>query len=147
MAQHNTDWLGPKDRVCVVTGAGSGIGRAVALGMADAGASVVLLDRDAASCEATAGLKHVPHGWRSVFATIMNERHPADQQVIDVMLAHAGGKGAVERLYNRSKHFDRARELTNEWADLLLAEAPDPWTLVGLSAPRGDNVVSLREVA
>jgi integrase len=93
------------------------------------------------------GLKHVPHGWRSAFATIMNERHPADQQVIDAMLAHAGGKGAVERLYNRSKHFERAREMANEWADLLLAEAPDPWTLVGLSALRSDNIVSMREVA
>jgi len=49
----NAEWLGLRGRVCVVTGAGGGIGRAVALGMAGAGASVVLLDRDEASCEAT----------------------------------------------------------------------------------------------
>jgi NAD(P)-dependent dehydrogenase (short-subunit alcohol dehydrogenase family) len=54
MAELNADWLGLKDRVCVVTGAGGGIGRAVALGMAEAGAAVVLLDRDEASCQATA---------------------------------------------------------------------------------------------
>jgi NAD(P)-dependent dehydrogenase (short-subunit alcohol dehydrogenase family) len=54
MASQNADWLGLHGRVCVVTGAGSGIGRAVAIGMAEAGASVVLLDKDGASCQATA---------------------------------------------------------------------------------------------
>jgi NAD(P)-dependent dehydrogenase (short-subunit alcohol dehydrogenase family) len=54
MAQQSADWLGLKDRVCVVTGAGGGIGRAVALGMAEAGAAVVLLDKDEPSCQATA---------------------------------------------------------------------------------------------
>jgi NAD(P)-dependent dehydrogenase (short-subunit alcohol dehydrogenase family) len=54
MAQQNGDWLGLRDRVCVVTGAGGGIGRAVALGMAEAGASVVLLDQNAETCHATA---------------------------------------------------------------------------------------------
>src|SRR5271157_4849237 len=54
MSQRSADWLGLKDRVCIVTGAGGGIGRAVALGMAEAGASVVLLDRDNESCQATA---------------------------------------------------------------------------------------------
>jgi NAD(P)-dependent dehydrogenase (short-subunit alcohol dehydrogenase family) len=53
MAQQNAEWLGLKDRVCVVTGAGGGIGRAVALGMAQAGASVVLLDKDEGNCQAT----------------------------------------------------------------------------------------------
>jgi NAD(P)-dependent dehydrogenase (short-subunit alcohol dehydrogenase family) len=54
MEQLNADWLGLKDRVCVVTGAGSGIGRAVALAMAQAGASVVLLDKHEQNCRAAA---------------------------------------------------------------------------------------------
>ena len=48
----NTDWLGLKGRVCVVTGAGSGIGRAVATAMSGAGAAVGLLDRNRTACEA-----------------------------------------------------------------------------------------------
>ena len=39
--------------MCVVTDAG-GIGRAVALGVSEAGASVVLIDQDEARCQAPA---------------------------------------------------------------------------------------------
>lgn len=48
------DWLGLADRVCVVTGAGSGIGRAVATAMVAAGAVAALLDRNRPACEAVA---------------------------------------------------------------------------------------------
>jgi NAD(P)-dependent dehydrogenase (short-subunit alcohol dehydrogenase family) len=48
------DWLGLAGRVCVVTGAGSGIGRAVAAAMVGAGAATALLDRNRAACEAAA---------------------------------------------------------------------------------------------
>jgi NAD(P)-dependent dehydrogenase (short-subunit alcohol dehydrogenase family) len=54
MAQQTDNWLGLRGKVCVVTGAGGGIGRAVALGMAEAGASVVLLDNNIETCRATA---------------------------------------------------------------------------------------------
>lgn len=40
------DWLQMKGRVCVVTGAGSGIGAAIAGAFSAAGAQVALLDRD-----------------------------------------------------------------------------------------------------
>ncbi len=63
--------------------------------------------------------RHVPHGWRATFSSIMNERRPADRQVIDLMLAHAP-KDAVERAYNRAAHMARRRELAEEWATLLL---------------------------
>jgi len=48
MADH---WLGLARKVCVVTGAASGIGAAVAHSLAEVGAWVALLDRDAAGCE------------------------------------------------------------------------------------------------
>ena len=48
------DWLGLRGRIFVVTGAASGIGRAIATAAASVGASTVLLDRDRAGAEAVA---------------------------------------------------------------------------------------------
>jgi len=47
-------WLGLSGRVCVVTGAGGGLGRALGLQFAEAGARLVLLDRDADQLAGTA---------------------------------------------------------------------------------------------
>lgn len=48
-ATERSDWLGLAGRVCVVSGAGSGIGAAVAEALVAAGAVVGLVDRDAAA--------------------------------------------------------------------------------------------------
>ena len=74
--------------------------------------------------------RHVPHGWRATFATVMNERHRHDRQVIDLMLAHAP-RDKTEGAYNRAAHLARRRELAQAWADLLLEGAPKAAELVG----------------
>jgi len=51
--QTSSDWLGLSGRVCVVTGGGGGIGRAVATGFARAGARVAAIDRDEGGLEVT----------------------------------------------------------------------------------------------
>ena len=48
------DWLGLAGQVCVVTGAGSGIGAAIAENFVRVGAHVALLDRDGAACQRVA---------------------------------------------------------------------------------------------
>jgi integrase len=74
---------------------------------------------------------HVPHGWRASFSTIMNERHPADRAMIDLMLAHKP-KDAVEGAYNRAEHMNRRRELAQIWADLISEGLAAPATLLEL---------------
>jgi integrase len=63
--------------------------------------------------------RHVPHGWRAAFSTIMNERHRPDRAIIDLMLAHVPSN-KVEAAYNRAQHMTRRRELAQEWANLLM---------------------------
>jgi len=69
-----------EDRIAVVTGAGSGIGRAGALAMAREGAVVVIADRNEAA------------GWDTA-ATILSQGGRAEAVATDV-----GEDGAVERL-------------------------------------------------
>jgi integrase len=65
--------------------------------------------------------RHVPHGWRATFSTILNEAFPDDRAVIDLMLAHAP-KNAVEAAYNRAAYMARRRELALAWAAMLTAD-------------------------
>lgn len=89
--------------------------------------------------------RHVPHGWRSSFSTIMNERverrFPGadrlliDRLIIDLMLAHRPvGMSESEFKYNRAAYMERRRELAEEWAELILQGADE--TAMLLDGPR-----------
>lgn len=73
--------------------------------------------------------RHVPHGWRASFSTIMNTRFHHEQQVIDAILSHVN-KNAVEAVYNRAAHLERRRYLLQEWADMLLQGFPSAASLI-----------------
>ncbi|MFB0875442.1 MULTISPECIES: tyrosine-type recombinase/integrase [unclassified Sphingobium] len=65
--------------------------------------------------------RHVPHGWRASFSTIMNERFPLERAAIDLALAHApADMSKVERAYNRAEMLDQRRSLFLRWGELLI---------------------------
>ena len=68
------------------------------------------------------GGRHVPHGWRASFSTILNEEMGPEWRFdIDAALGHAG-KGKVEAAYNRSTQLHRRREVMDRWAELLAGQ-------------------------
>ncbi|MBO1325273.1 integrase arm-type DNA-binding domain-containing protein [Acetobacter sp. TBRC 12305] len=73
--------------------------------------------------------RHVPHGFRSTFSSVMNERHPQDHAVIELMLAHVS-RDKVAGAYNRALHLSRRRELSRIWMELILEGQVDTKTLV-----------------
>ncbi len=89
------------DRIAIVTGGGRAIGKAIALGMAEAGAHVVIVDLDAKSAEATA--QEVRSRGRRALAVPadvtqasavqeMVKRVQAEFGRVDILVNNAGGQ-------------------------------------------------------
>lgn len=92
------DRLSLHGRACVITGAGSGIGRAIAHAVADAGGRVALVDMNEARTTAIQGeiLKRNPEAQTTVLVADVTD----PQQVSDVMGAAADELGGLEVAYN-----------------------------------------------
>src|SRR6266481_9392708 len=89
-------------KVALITGAGNGIGRATALAFAGSGAKVVIVDRDAAAGEATAGIIRQQGGEARFVAADVTKSAEVQNYVkaaldaygaIDCFLNHAGIEG------------------------------------------------------
>ena len=104
-----------KDKVAIVTGAGRNIGRAIALGLAGAGADVVVCARTAAEVEETARLARalgrkalgVPTDARSSeqVASLI-QKTLADFGKIDILAAVAGGVFRAKALEMSERAFE-----------------------------------------
>lgn len=101
MTNTNHDWLGLQGRVCVVTGAGGGIGRAVATEMAAAGASLVLLDSNLENCRATERAL-VSMGMASGARTLALACNIADPASVAAAEQAARGMGPCDILVNNA---------------------------------------------
>ena len=76
------------DRVVLVTGGGSGIGRAVALAFAREGAAVVVAGRRAAALEETVALIHAENGEASATVADVGRSEDVDRLVASVVARH-----------------------------------------------------------
>lgn len=68
------------------------------------------------------GGRHVPHGWRASFSTIINGALPLSRAAIDLALAHTP-KDRVEAAYNRSVMLTERRMIFDRWGEMLCGEA------------------------
>ena len=141
-----------QDKVAVITGAGSGIGRAAALRFAAEGARLVLGDRSAAVHDTAAAVQQA--GGVAV-ALQMDAGVEADvaQMVatalaqygqLDVAFANAGISGGREGIF----------DLTPEaWAEVLRVNLIGPWLMVKhagramVDAGRGGSIICTASVA
>ncbi len=65
--------------------------------------------------------RHVPHGWRATFSTILNERFPLERAAIDLALAHTPkGESESEAAYNRAELLEQRRSLFDRWGAMLI---------------------------
>lgn len=66
--------------------------------------------------------RHVPHGWRASFSTILNEHFPLERGTIDMALAHVQkGQSESEGAYNRAQLLAQRRDLFQRWGDMLIS--------------------------
>ncbi|HET6308789.1 MAG TPA: glucose 1-dehydrogenase [Rhodopila sp.] len=85
-------------KVALITGGGNGIGRATALGFASRGAKVVVVDRDEAAGEATAGVLR-QQGGEAVFVAADVTRSVDVQNYVKVALERYG---AIDCFHNNA---------------------------------------------
>ena len=127
------------DRVALITGAGSGIGEAVAHAMARAGARIVAVDIDGAAARHTAGA--IGRG-AADFACDVTHRAGCD-----VLAAAVRSQiGAVSILVNNAGIIRRGTMMEpntrEDWDATLAVNLDGPYNMVGLSrpAPRDQRV-------
>ena len=85
-------------KVAVITGAGNGIGRATALAFAKSGAKVVVVDRDADSGEATAGIIRQQGGEAKFIAADVTKSADVANYVKETLDAH----GRIDCFFNNA---------------------------------------------
>jgi len=150
------------DRVAIVTGAGKGIGRGIALAFAEAGADVVCAARTAADLEETAKL--VGERGRRALPVVTDVTVTADLERlvdaareefgrIDVLVNNAGGTGPRPALQTSESYFEKALRMNVTQAFLLskrcipvMVETAGGGAIVNISS-RSANMVQTAFVA
>lgn len=144
------------DRVAIVTGAGKGIGRGIAIAFAEAGADVVCAARTAADLEETSEAIRA-RGRRALSVTTdvtktedlerLVEATLAEFGRIDILVNNAGGTGPRPALQTSERYFEAALRMNVTQAFLLtrmvvpqMVETAGEGAVVNISSRSSDMV-------
>jgi 7-alpha-hydroxysteroid dehydrogenase len=146
------------ERVAVVTGAGQGIGRGIALGLAEAGASVVVGARTEADLdEVVARIQERGGRALGVVTDVLiddDRRRLIDTAVqhfgrLDVLVNNAGGTGPRPALKTSEQYFDMAMKfnvtapfLMSQLAAQPMVDTAGSGSIVNISSRASDMVLS-----
>ena len=109
--------MGLKDKVCIITGGGSGIGRSAALMMAEAGAKVVVVGRTVSKVESVKDEIEASGGTAVAMGLDVGDYDGVMQMAKDVLDAY----GQVDVLVNNAGHSSHHRRLMTTTPEELRA--------------------------
>ena len=109
--------MGLKNKVCIITGGGSGIGRSAALMMADAGAKVALVGRTASKVEGVRDEIEAGGGIAMALGLDVGDHDGVMQMAKDVLDAY----GQIDVLVNNAGHSSHHRRLMTTTPEELQA--------------------------
>lgn len=123
------------DRVAIISGAGTGLGRAASISFASEGADVVLLGRRKAKLEETAAAVKQKTGKD---ALILQTDVSDEQQVQDAVTAALQQRGRIDIILNNAAVFEPGTvlELTSdEWQNQIATNLTGPFLLTKAVLP------------
>ena len=97
-----------KNKVCLITGGGSGIGRATANKMAKEGARIIVVGRTQTKIDETVSSIKKDGGYASGYATDVSDQALVDDLVSSVIQEHS----KIDLLLNNAGHSSKHRRLT-----------------------------------
>ena len=101
-----------KNKVCLITGGGSGIGRATANKMAKEGARIIVVGRTQTKIDQTVSSIRKDGGYASGYATDVSDQALVDDLVSSVIQEHS----KIDLLLNNAGHSSKHRRLTTTTA-------------------------------
>jgi NAD(P)-dependent dehydrogenase (short-subunit alcohol dehydrogenase family) len=109
--------FGLKGQVAVVTGGSRGIGRAIAAGLAGAGADVVIASRKLARCQAAAAQISASTGREALAVDFHAARWDDCDRLIDTVYKHFGRCDVLVSNAGMSPHYPSLAAVTEEYYD------------------------------